>query len=389
MAGGTGVIGGRGGLEGEWGAGGQGEKDSQKKSRKIVDPLAKKFVDAVKAGDVTCVRQLLGRDQSLCNATADLTMGFTPLHWASAKNHADICRILLESQANINACNRQGVTALHSASLNGCHAVVQLLLAQGADMYATDVNGRSAEACAKSKGNDCVVLFELSKKVQELCLSSTAWTKRNMLEALRLCSQTPPITCTCYHELEERVRAALPALANVWQDKLLYRKRFLGKNLKVWFHKMKNNKWLDRTFEHLKKLRLSKSLARSFRHWRVLEREYCAWQRGVRKCGCVVVQLYIDACMHTLTDMNGTYLCARTYAPVCLGVGFEASAAIQDTTMRRIMQKHCLQHAFSKWSQSSMQRKHLVVVGHQEYFCFNVFSTSICGLMNCGLPCQK
>ena len=300
MAGCTGVVGSRGGLEGEWGAGGQGEKDSQKKSRKIVDPLAKKFVDAVKAGDVTCVGQLLGRDQSLCNATADLTMGFTPLHWASAKNHADICRILLESQANINACNRQGVTALHSASLNGCHAVVQLLLAQGADMYATDVNGRSAEACAKSKGNECVVLFELSKKVQELSLSSTAWTKRNMLEALRLCSQTPPITCTCYHELEERVRAALPALANVWQDKLLYRKRFLGKNLKVWFHKMKNNKWLARTFEHLKKLRLSRALARSFRHWRVLEREYCAWQRGVCQCvwmcGCAAVYMhtYID-----------------------------------------------------------------------------------------------
>ncbi len=106
-------------------------------------------------------------------------------------------------------------------------------------------------------------------------------------------------------------------------------------------------------------------------------------------CGCVVVQLYNDACIHTLTDMNETYMCARTYAPVCLGVGFEASAAIQDTNMRRIMHKHCLQHPFSKWSQSCMQRKHLVVVGHQEYFCFSVFSTRICGLINCGLPCQK
>jgi len=73
---------------------------------------------------------------------------------------------------------------------------------------------------------------------------------------------------------------------------------------------MKREKWLARNFAHIKGLSAYKALSRAFRHWRVLEREYGAWQRG-----------------------------------------FAASYALQETNACRRMQRSCLARALAAWVQ--------------------------------------
>lgn len=209
-------------------AGGVAGENGVKKShvaRKTDDGAMKKsFLDAVKVGDITCVRLMLASDPSLCCSSAPRDiLAYTPLHWASKKNHRDICLLLLESQAHIDARNREGVTPLHSAALNGCDAVVQMLLEKGADMNATDASGRSAEACARSRRFDaCTRLFQVQSRVRDMISSPAAWTKANMKLLLKLCGVSDleyngGSPCKSRHELEKRVRSTVPALANVWQ----------------------------------------------------------------------------------------------------------------------------------------------------------------------------
>ena len=271
------------------GGGGNVGKDSHKK-QKSFDAQVKKFVDAVKVGDVTCVRQMLNADANLCHATIDSSMAFSPLHWASAKNHAEVCLILLEAKANVNCSNRNGVTALHSAALNGSHAVVEVLLEYGADINATDVNGKTAEACARSKKNNCVDLFDIKAIVQEMTNSPGAWTMKKMAELLKLCNQIAPSTCT-RHELEERVRTVQPALAHVWQDVLLYRKKFMKASFSFWLSNIRHAKWLARTSIYVQSLCRHKLVLRTFRYWRVLEREVCSPLPALYLCCCREVWL--------------------------------------------------------------------------------------------------
>ena len=218
----------RGWKGGEVGGTGAGERDCAKKfhgPRKTDDIALKKFIHAVKVGDITCVRLMLVSDPSLCcSSTPRDMLAYTPLHWASKKNHPDICLLLLESRAHIDARNREGVTPLHSAALNGCDAVVQILLENGADVNATDASGRSAESCALSRKFDaCTRLFQVQSKVRDMTKSPAAWTKANMKLLLKLCGASD-LECNVVnpgkdksrHELEKHVRSAVPALANVW-----------------------------------------------------------------------------------------------------------------------------------------------------------------------------
>jgi ankyrin repeat protein len=59
--------------------------------------------------------------------------GWTPLMCAAAHGHTEMCRLLLESQADVNARKNFSVAPLHLASRGGHAAAVALLLEQRAD----------------------------------------------------------------------------------------------------------------------------------------------------------------------------------------------------------------------------------------------------------------
>jgi hypothetical protein len=208
---------------------------------------------------------------------------------------------------------------LHSAALNGSLASLELLLARGADVRGTDVNGRTAEECARSKNNSCVPLFRLHNLTQQLSTSPAGWTKENMREVLRLCKREAPRS-SALHEFEARVRVAVPALCRVWKDVLRYRQAFITHHLASWRDRVRQEKFLARTSAQIKHLTSVRLVKRALSGWRVLEREYCAWQRG-----------------------------------------FAASFELQNIRMRRGHDRRCFRRAFGLWA-SVLQRKQQILM---------------------------
>ncbi|CAN0006370.1 unnamed protein product [Choristocarpus tenellus] len=131
--------------------------------------------DAAKRGETEAVSKLV-MEQRVDVDRSD-PYGYTPLHWAAQKGHADIVRLLvgngalvnvrdkwkrtplhraakeghvevvkalLEAGAEINAQGDANWTPLHCGSFHGRLDVVKMLVDSGADPTATDDRGRSA-----------------------------------------------------------------------------------------------------------------------------------------------------------------------------------------------------------------------------------------------------
>jgi len=62
--------------------------------------------------------------------------GRTPLHYAAEYGHRDVCELLLEHRADLEARSTQGATALHVAVEYGQLAIVNLLIDMKADVAA-------------------------------------------------------------------------------------------------------------------------------------------------------------------------------------------------------------------------------------------------------------
>lgn len=74
------------------------------------------LVEAVVYGRVGAVQELLQEEPRLVNVT-EPEEGNTMLMIAADEGHASIARLLVESGANIGACNEAGRTALHHACM--------------------------------------------------------------------------------------------------------------------------------------------------------------------------------------------------------------------------------------------------------------------------------
>ena len=97
---------------------------------------------AVKAGDVSRVRELLVLDPTLPHALDKERS--TPLHWAGWKDQPEIIDILLDAGADIQAHNDNyhwGTTPLHAAAHGNNPRAVTALLRRGADVNAVKANG--------------------------------------------------------------------------------------------------------------------------------------------------------------------------------------------------------------------------------------------------------
>jgi hypothetical protein len=138
-----------------------------------------------------------GADVNACD-----TWGSTMLHLASRRGDAQVVRILLEKHADVNAFDGwEKKTALHFASEEGHAQVVQLLLQKGADIDAFDTWGnKTALHYASQEGHEHVVQLLL---VHDANVNARGWKKETALH----------IACERGHE--QVVRLLLEAGADV------------------------------------------------------------------------------------------------------------------------------------------------------------------------------
>ena len=69
----------------------------------------------------------------------------TPLHWAAIEGHVEIVRLLCDRGADVEACNDGGWRPLHRAAYYGRFSVVKELIEErNAEINARDYDGRTA-----------------------------------------------------------------------------------------------------------------------------------------------------------------------------------------------------------------------------------------------------
>ena len=114
-------------------------------------------VNAVNAHDETPLMYLAvvgqtKRAADLIKKGAEVNrLGWTPLHYAASKGHADTVKLLLANKAMVNAPSPDGTSPLMMAAYAGSEEVVRILLNAGADVTARNLRGEDAAVWARRK----------------------------------------------------------------------------------------------------------------------------------------------------------------------------------------------------------------------------------------------
>ncbi|XP_059060456.1 ankyrin repeat domain-containing protein 39 [Achroia grisella] len=97
-------------------------------------------------GDIDRVKYLIEKAKNIKETVNAVdNSGYTPLHYAARTGHIDICKILLQNNANINSQTRSGMaTPLHKAAAAGKTDMVKFLIQSGASVEMQDVDGQTA-----------------------------------------------------------------------------------------------------------------------------------------------------------------------------------------------------------------------------------------------------
>jgi ankyrin repeat protein len=90
--------------------------------------------DAALLGDLTRAQTLLTDDPNMANDRD--SDGQTPLHWAASRGHTEVAKLLLASNAEVNAESNSGETPLQLAAIGGHKEAAGLLLVHNADITA-------------------------------------------------------------------------------------------------------------------------------------------------------------------------------------------------------------------------------------------------------------
>ena len=98
------------------------------------------LIDAVKAGDLETVRELVADPAMVDAAQGD---GATALHWAVHRNDPEAASLLIGAGADVNAANAFGTTPVWLAAENGSAAMLERLLAAGASPNVALTNGET------------------------------------------------------------------------------------------------------------------------------------------------------------------------------------------------------------------------------------------------------
>lgn len=108
-----------------------------------------RLVEAVRGGDATAVRQLLGKKADVNGRQPD---GATALHWAAERDRVDLADLLLKAGATVGVANDYGVTPIVLAAVNGSDAMIERLVAGGADPNAALPTGETVLMTAARTG---------------------------------------------------------------------------------------------------------------------------------------------------------------------------------------------------------------------------------------------
>eukprot|EP00930_Biecheleria_cincta_P040252 TRINITY_DN27597_c0_g2_i1.p1 TRINITY_DN27597_c0_g2~~TRINITY_DN27597_c0_g2_i1.p1 ORF type:complete len:960 (-),score=139.10 TRINITY_DN27597_c0_g2_i1:198-3077(-) len=121
---------------------------SEKSSRSFTGKEGKNSLDAERLlvylseehPDISSIQKLLESNRA-CVSACEQDFGWTPVHFAAHCGNVQLLRLLLESDADVDACCRQGNVPLHVAARCGHVDVATLLFAHGAEINARNVQG--------------------------------------------------------------------------------------------------------------------------------------------------------------------------------------------------------------------------------------------------------
>lgn len=115
-------------------------KDTKSKNKETKrNPTENQFVTAAQTGNLRQIKELLDSGAGINASSKD----FTALMAASAFNHADIVKYLVDRGANINSKDCDGFTALMYAAEHRNLDVLKILIDHGAEVNAKDNFGHS------------------------------------------------------------------------------------------------------------------------------------------------------------------------------------------------------------------------------------------------------
>ncbi len=109
---------------------------------------------------LAAINNQLDLAKSLIARGADVNReGWTPLHYAAAKGHREMMRLLLENDAYLDSESANGTTPLMMAAFSNSPLAVKLLLEEGADPTLVNHANASALDIALSKENQQSVFY--------------------------------------------------------------------------------------------------------------------------------------------------------------------------------------------------------------------------------------
>jgi uncharacterized protein len=109
-------------------------------------------------GKTEAARLLLNKG-AIVNARSTNQMANMPLHAAAAGRHVEVVRVLIEHGAPVNARQHGGWSPLHAAAQNGDIEMAKSLVAAGADVNARAENNQMPLDLALTKGQQAMVEY--------------------------------------------------------------------------------------------------------------------------------------------------------------------------------------------------------------------------------------
>ena len=126
-----------------------------------MDENGEKLLRAALVGNKDTVSELLSGAKDSIDVNYQNADGWSPLHVAACKGHANIVRLLQQAGADLAPRTKFGFTPLHWAAYRGQRECVMLLLLHGAEIDIPYPNNWSPLHWASAKGREDVVKFLL------------------------------------------------------------------------------------------------------------------------------------------------------------------------------------------------------------------------------------